>query len=163
MGPARSGKYRFSPRSLIGLRRTLGITQAQMADLLGVPANTVSRWETSLTVPDAQSLAAIYSVAMEYQVQPNFFQLDAPASPPAKRCTKCGGPRTYSYSSWCRSCQYANKKAKMAEKPKLAEAPNESSKPCTKCGGPRTYAYSSWCKDCQYARKKARRAEEEAR
>ena len=149
--------YRFSPNSLIGLRRTLAITQAEMASRLGVPANTVSRWETGATVPDADSLAAIYSVAMEHQVQPNFFQLDTHASSPEKLCTKCGGPRTYSYSSWCRDCQWAHRKAK------LAEGPRTSDKLCTQCGGPRTYAYSAWCRTCQYTRKKARKAEAEAR
>ena len=40
-----------------------------MADLLGVPPNTLPRWETGWAVPDANSLAAVYSVAMEHHVQ----------------------------------------------------------------------------------------------
>ena len=43
MGPARLGRYQFSPDSLVGLRKTLGITQGQTADLLGVPPNTLPR------------------------------------------------------------------------------------------------------------------------
>ena len=99
MGPARSGRYQFSPDSLVGLRKTLGITQGQMADLLGVPPNTLSRWETSWTVPDANSLASVYSVSMEHHVQPNFFQPSAPRPATEKPCTQYCRPRTYSYSS----------------------------------------------------------------
>jgi len=51
----------------------LKIKQGKMADLLGVPPNTLSRWETGATVPDANSLATIYSIAKEYDLTPNFF------------------------------------------------------------------------------------------
>lgn len=44
-----------------------------MAAKLGVPKNTVSRWETGATVPDAESLAAIYAVAREKGIMPTFF------------------------------------------------------------------------------------------
>ena len=159
MGAVRAGKYRFNPDSLVGLRDTLRISQMEMAERLGVPADTVSSWETGYSVPDAHTLAAIYSEAMIHQVQPNFFQPPATTSPIEKPCTQCGGPRTYSYSSWCRTCQYDHKKAK-AEMPQTQDRLN---KPCTKCGGPRTYSYSSWCRTCQYDRKKERRAEVRAR
>jgi transcriptional regulator with XRE-family HTH domain len=46
-----------------------------------VPKNTVSRWETGATTPDADSLAAIYSIAREAGVVANFFAADRTAVP----------------------------------------------------------------------------------
>ena len=74
MGPVSAGKYEYSPESLARVRQQLKLTQAKMAKLLGVPANTLSRWETGATTPDAESLAAIYSAAMEQGITPSFFQ-----------------------------------------------------------------------------------------
>jgi transcriptional regulator with XRE-family HTH domain len=62
MTPINQGLYEFKKESLIELRKTMGVSQSKMAELLGVPANTLSRWETGATVPDASSLAAIYSL-----------------------------------------------------------------------------------------------------
>ena len=42
--------------------------------LLGVPPNTLSRWETGATTPDATSLVAVYSVSIEEGVAPVFFR-----------------------------------------------------------------------------------------
>ena len=152
MGPTRSGKYQFNSESLVELRKTLRLTQSKMADLLGVPANTLSRWEKGWTIPDANSLASVYSVAMEHHAQPNFFQPVVLEPTTEKRCTQCGEPRSYAYSSWCRDCQYKRRKEK------LESEPNGATKACTRCGGPRTYAYASWCKDCQAAHKRLKRA-----
>lgn len=74
MAPAKAGKYEYRPVSLVRLRQQVGYTQTQMAQILGVPANTLSRWETGTTTPDAESLAAIYSVGVKNGVTPNFFQ-----------------------------------------------------------------------------------------
>ena len=73
MVPVNPGNYTFRKESLAALRQHLGLSQAQMATKLGVPKNTVSRWETGATAPDAHSLAAIYSVAKENGTMPNFF------------------------------------------------------------------------------------------
>ena len=66
--------YRFRPGMLRELREGLKLTQAQMADLLELPVNTLSRWETGSNLPDANALAAIYSVAAERGVTPQFFE-----------------------------------------------------------------------------------------
>ncbi len=66
--------YRFDPKSIVEIRNRLGISQVDMARLLGVPANTLSRWETSKATPDAHSLAAIYSVAQERGLNVAFFR-----------------------------------------------------------------------------------------
>lgn len=78
MAPVKAGKYEFRPDSLVQVRERVGLSQAKMANLLGVPANTLSRWETGATSPDAESLAAIYSAAVEHGIAPDFFQRRRP-------------------------------------------------------------------------------------
>lgn len=74
MAPVKQKQYRFSPESIVELRKKLGLSQAGLARALGVPSNTVSRWENDATTPDAASLAAIHSVAMERGITPSFFK-----------------------------------------------------------------------------------------
>ena len=74
MAPVEKGSYRFDPRGIVDIRTRLGIAQFEMARLLGVPANTLSRWETGNTTPDAHSLAAIYSFAQERGLNLTFFR-----------------------------------------------------------------------------------------
>ena len=73
MTPVKPGSYLFRREGIAELRGRLGLTQAKMAEELGVPKNTVSRWETGETTPDADSLAAIYSLAKERGMEVNFF------------------------------------------------------------------------------------------
>ena len=67
------GAYRFRKESITELRQHLSLSQAEMGAQISVPKNTVSRWETGATVPDALQLAAIYSLGMEKNVTANFF------------------------------------------------------------------------------------------
>ena len=83
MAPIKAGKYEYRPETLAGLRAQLSLKQAKMAELLGIPANTLSRWETGATTPDAEALASIYSLAMERGVTPNFFKRRRPDSKPS--------------------------------------------------------------------------------
>ena len=73
MTPVKPGSYLFRKESIAELRQRLGLSQATMAERLGVPKNTVSRWETGATTPDGESLAAIYSLGMEVGMKANFF------------------------------------------------------------------------------------------
>ena len=75
MAPVRSEDfdYLFQPTGLKSLRENLSLTQADMAALLDVPVNTVSRWERGANAPDANVLAAIYSIARERDITPEFF------------------------------------------------------------------------------------------
>lgn len=66
--------YAFSHNRLSQLRSELKLTQAEMAELLDVPVNTLSRWENGRTTPDAHALAALYSIARERDVEPVFFE-----------------------------------------------------------------------------------------
>ena len=70
----RDFEYQFSPSALREIRERLGWSQAQMAKRLNLPTNTVSRWERGETNPDANSLAAIYSIATGSGMEPVFFR-----------------------------------------------------------------------------------------
>ena len=83
LAPTTQGKYEYRPESLIQLRKQLELNQTKMAKLLGVPPNTLSRWETGTTTPDAQSLASLFSIAMEHSVTPEFFQRRRPKPKPS--------------------------------------------------------------------------------
>ena len=74
--PVRPGsfEYRFSPEALKRVRDRLDLSQAKLAARLDLPVNTISRWERGETTPDAHSLAAIYSIAKERGLEPEFFQ-----------------------------------------------------------------------------------------
>ncbi len=74
MTPIKKGKYEFRPSSLIKLRQDMKLKQKTMAQMLDIPANTLSRWETGSTTPDAEALAAIHSLAKERGATPEFFQ-----------------------------------------------------------------------------------------
>jgi transcriptional regulator with XRE-family HTH domain len=75
MTPIKQGKYEFKKESLIDVRKKMSLSQAKMAELLGMPANTLSRWEIGTTVPDAKNLAGFYSLAKEHGITPTFFGL----------------------------------------------------------------------------------------
>ena len=67
-------EYQFSPSALKRVRDRLGLSQAKLAERLDLPVNTVSRWERGETTPDANSLAAIYSIAKDQGLETEFFQ-----------------------------------------------------------------------------------------
>ncbi len=75
MAPIRPDHYSFAfqPETLEGLRKQLGLTQAALAELLEIPVNTVSRWERGANTPDANALAAIFSIAKDSGITPQFF------------------------------------------------------------------------------------------
>ena len=64
----------FQAAVLVELRRELNLSQAQLAELLDIPINTLSRWERGSNVPDANALAALFSIAKERGITPEFFK-----------------------------------------------------------------------------------------
>ena len=68
------GNYLFDHTSIASTRVKLKMKQAKMAQRLGIPVNTLSRWETGATIPDAKSMAAIYSLAKSLGITPQFFK-----------------------------------------------------------------------------------------
>ena len=57
--PAKSGKARFSPKTIAKFRKKHGISQKGFAALLGVATFTVSHWELGKNRPRANQIAAI--------------------------------------------------------------------------------------------------------
>jgi len=72
------GVYRFDPVTIVEVRQRLRLSQTDLAQLLGIPSNTLSRWETGKTTPDANSLASIYTVAQNGGLNVNFFSYSVP-------------------------------------------------------------------------------------
>ena len=77
-------RYVFHHQSILEIRSLLGLKQMAMAEELGVPANTLSRWETGVTTPDAASLAKLYSIAVERGITPEFFRRRRPRAKKGK-------------------------------------------------------------------------------
>jgi transcriptional regulator with XRE-family HTH domain len=75
MSPLKTGDYEFKKEVLTDIRKRMGLSQGKMAELLGVPPNTLSRWENGVTFPDANSLASIYSIAKKNNITPEYFGL----------------------------------------------------------------------------------------
>ncbi len=73
MSPLKSGDYEFKKEVLIDIRKRIGLSQGKMAELLGLPANTLSRWENGATVPDASALASIFSIAKKHNITAEYF------------------------------------------------------------------------------------------
>ena len=89
MAPVKTHRYGFNARSIADFRARAKMKQATLAELLDVPANTLSRWETGATTPDAKSLAAIYSIAQDKGQPVNFFEvLETPQPAPAPASKK---------------------------------------------------------------------------
>jgi len=84
MTPTKKGSYEFKPGSLVDIRNKLKISQAEMARQIGVPPNTLSRWENKATVPDAESLASVYSLAIDNGITPIFFGIRKDTKPSQK-------------------------------------------------------------------------------
>ena len=87
MVPAKVRSFTFSPASIVALRQRLSLSQARLAGRLGIPQNSLSRWETGATTPDAKSLAAIYSIGAEEGIVPKFFVKEAVKEPKVVRDT----------------------------------------------------------------------------
>lgn len=74
MVPLQPSRYIFSQDSISKVRNELRLTQEQFAGKLGISKTAISRWEKGLVKPDADSLASIYSLAVENRIEPEFFK-----------------------------------------------------------------------------------------
>lgn len=93
MAPVKPGRFIFDPKSITKVRDKLNLTQKQMSEKLGVPINTLSRWETGATTPDANSLAAIHSLATMQGYTPGFFSKESAVKATATQANKKEGPQ----------------------------------------------------------------------
>ena len=66
--------FEFDPIAIRSIRNRLQLSQAALADWLDIPVNTISRWETGATTPDAKALAALWSIASFRDIEPEFFK-----------------------------------------------------------------------------------------
>ena len=84
MTPLRQGKFVFDPDSIKGIRDKTGLSQEELGKKIGVAKTAISRWEKGQVTPDADSLAAIYSVAKESRVEPQFFKENKSQAKPGR-------------------------------------------------------------------------------
>ena len=96
-------EYQFSPTALKEMREHLGMSQAQIAKRLNLPTNTVSRWERGETSPDANSLAAIYSIATGTGLEPEFFRSET--AQPVKAPGTATPATTTLQDAWCQATE----------------------------------------------------------
>ena len=61
--PAKSGKARFSPKTLLIFRKKYALSQKVLGALLGVTVGTILNWETGKCRPKASQVAAISALA----------------------------------------------------------------------------------------------------
>ena len=61
--PAKSGKARFSPKTLLAFRKKYALSQKVLGALLGVTVGSVVNWETGKCRPKANQIAAISTLA----------------------------------------------------------------------------------------------------
>ena len=113
--PAKSGKARFSPKTIIKFRKKYGISQKGFAALLGVATFTVSHWELGKNRPRATQVAAISAL------------------------TKLGKRKVVALLAEKAPAEVAKKPAKAAkaDKPAKAAKPAKADKPAKKARKPR--------------------------
>ena len=63
VAPAKSGKARFSPKTLLAFRKKYALSQKVLGALLGVTVGSVVNWETGKCRPKANQIAAISTLA----------------------------------------------------------------------------------------------------
>jgi DNA-binding transcriptional regulator YiaG len=51
------------PKEILALRHQLGVTQQQLADMIGATRESVSRWETGAHPPQGANLKALRDLA----------------------------------------------------------------------------------------------------
>ena len=99
----KSGKARFSPKTIIKFRKKYGISQKGFAALLGVATFTVSHWELGKNRPRATQVAAISALTklgkrkvaalLAEKAPAEVAKKPAKAAKPAKPAKKARKPR----------------------------------------------------------------------
>jgi transcriptional regulator with XRE-family HTH domain len=94
------------------LRKRLDLRQTDLAELLGVSVESVSRWELGMTQPWASKLLLLFAVATEQEIAGllKYGELDdqmkfrlADGSLVLASCLECGGPmyvHAYAKRGW---------------------------------------------------------------
>ena len=106
----KSGKARFSPKTIIKFRKKYGISQKGFAALLGVATFTVSHWELGKNRPRATQVAAISALTKLGKRKVVALLAEKAPAEVAKKPTKAAKPAK------------ADKPAKKARKPRAPKA-----------------------------------------
>ena len=106
----KSGKARFSPKTIIKFRKKYGISQKGFAALLGVATFTVSHWELGKNRPRATQVTAISALTKLGKRKVAALLAEKAPAEVAKKPTKAAKPAK------------ADKPAKKARKPKALKA-----------------------------------------
>jgi len=63
----------FDSNQIRVFRQQLNLTQAALAEHLGVPQSTVGRWEAGLTFPNARHIGLMCDLGYARGLRPSFF------------------------------------------------------------------------------------------
>ena len=110
VAPAKSGKARFSPKTLLAFRKKYALSQKVLGALLGVTVGSVVNWETGKCRPKANQIAAISALAKLGKRKVAALLAEKAPAEVAKKPTKAAKPAK------------ADKPAKKARKPRAPKA-----------------------------------------
>ncbi len=63
----------FDASRIREFRKTVGMTQQTLGDILNVPQSTVARWETSRISPNAEHIGLMCDLGRVQSIGPDFF------------------------------------------------------------------------------------------
>lgn len=63
----------FDANQIKVFRKQLGLSQAELGKVLGVPQSTVGRWEAGITYPNAQHIGLMCDLGYAKGIRPSFF------------------------------------------------------------------------------------------
>lgn len=61
----------MNPKTIVATRESLGLTQAQLAQLVGVHVLTISKWERDVLTPSPHQSALLEAFARAAEREPN--------------------------------------------------------------------------------------------
>lgn len=100
------------PAILLAIRTTLDLTQAELADRLGVSLATVNRWEGGGNKPQKAPMARIMALAADAGIEVDDVASDVPATPTRRRGRSSAAPSTKSMEQmlWDAACSIRGEK-----------------------------------------------------
>jgi type I restriction enzyme M protein len=100
------------PAALRAIRASLDLTQAELAERLGVSFATVNRWEGGGTKPQKAPMTRIMALAAEVDVEVDDVSSDVPATPTRRRGRAAATPSTKSMEQmlWDAACSIRGEK-----------------------------------------------------
>ena len=122
--PAKSGKARFSPKTLLAFRKKYALSQKVLGALLGVTVGTVLNWETGKCRPKANQVEAISALAKLGKRKVEALLAEK-------------APEVFTAIKAKKDKMAAKNPAKVAKPAKTAKKPAKATKPAKKARKPR--------------------------